>query len=173
MLCVCLQPDLQGLLPVVDGSFTQVQKNAFRWPDPLKQAVAVCNALTLINKKHVVGEVSEKKTFEAVEAQFLVSWHWGLSHSRTQNHILELTDSTHRLKLTESNSRNQLTDSTHRLNSQTQIYRLELTNFNSQTRTHRLNSQSQNITNLHCPRISSCLDDSTCQLLCIYIYIYI
>lgn len=72
-MCVCLQPDLQGILPVVDGSFTQVQKSAFRWPERLKQAVAVCNALTLINKNHVVGDISEKEAFQAVEAQFLVS----------------------------------------------------------------------------------------------------
>lgn len=96
--CVCLQPDLQGILPVVDGSFTQVQKNAFRWPAPLKQAVAVCNALTLINKKHVVGDVSEQKAFEAVEAQFLVSWYWG---------FVSLTDSTHGCNLTDSNSKTQ------------------------------------------------------------------
>lgn len=70
---VCVQPDLQGILPVVDGSFTQVQKNAFRWPSRLKQAVAVCNALTLISKNHVVGDISEKEAFQAVEAQFLVS----------------------------------------------------------------------------------------------------
>ena len=58
---------------MVDGSFTQVQKHAFRWPERLKQAVAVCNALTLINKNHVVGDISEKEAFKAVEAQFLVS----------------------------------------------------------------------------------------------------
>ena len=57
---------------MVGGEFTQVQKNAFRWPDRLKQAVAICNALTLINKNHVVGDIAEKEAFQAVEAQFLV-----------------------------------------------------------------------------------------------------
>lgn len=58
---------------MVSGNFTQVQKNALRWPDRLKQAVAICNTLTLINKNHVVGDVAEKEAFQAVEAQFLVS----------------------------------------------------------------------------------------------------
>lgn len=62
------------MLPVVDGHFLpQLQKNSFRWPDRLKQAVAVCNTLTFISKSHVVGDVSEKEAFQAVEAQFLVS----------------------------------------------------------------------------------------------------
>ena len=68
-----MQPTLQGLLPVRNGEFTTLQKNAFKWPDRLKQAVAVCNALTLINRTHVVGDGPEREAFQAVEAQFLVS----------------------------------------------------------------------------------------------------
>lgn len=68
-----LQPDLQGMLPVENAKFTSLQKSAFRWPDRLKQAAALCNTLTLINRNHVVGDVPEREAFKAVEAQFLVS----------------------------------------------------------------------------------------------------
>ena len=71
-LCV-LQPELQGMLPVDSGEFTSLQRSAFWWPDRLKQAAAVCNALTLINRKQVVGDIPEREAFKAVEAQFLVS----------------------------------------------------------------------------------------------------
>ena len=69
---VCLQLNLHGLLPVVDEEFSPMQRNAFRWPDQLRQAVAVCNSLTLLTKNHVVGDAAEKEAFQAVEAQFLV-----------------------------------------------------------------------------------------------------
>ncbi len=68
-----MQPELQGMLPVERGEFTTLQRSAYRWPDRLKQAAAVCNALTLINRNHVVGDVPEAEAFKAVEAQFLVS----------------------------------------------------------------------------------------------------
>lgn len=61
------------MLPVDSGEFTSLQRSAFWWPDRLKQAAAVCNALTLINRKQVVGDIPEREAFKAVEAQFLVS----------------------------------------------------------------------------------------------------
>ena len=53
--------------------FTTLQRSAFRWPDRLKQAAAVCNALSLVSRKQAVGDVCEREVFKAVEAQFLVS----------------------------------------------------------------------------------------------------
>lgn len=50
-----------------------MQKDAMRWPNGLKQAAAVCNSLTLINRSQVVGELDERRAFQAVEARFLVS----------------------------------------------------------------------------------------------------
>ncbi len=63
------------MLPVEDGQFTGMQRMAMRWPNKLKQAAAVCNSLTLINKKQVVGDAADKQAFKAVEARFLVSHH--------------------------------------------------------------------------------------------------
>ena len=68
-----MQSDLHGLLPVVAGQFLSLQSDALRWPDGLKQAAALCNSLTMINKVKVVGELSERRAFNAVEARFLVS----------------------------------------------------------------------------------------------------
>jgi len=68
-----LQPEFQGMLPVEEGEFTTLQRSAFRWPDRLKQAAAVCNALSLVSRKQAVGDVCEREVFKAVEAQFLVS----------------------------------------------------------------------------------------------------
>ena len=61
------------MLPVEEGEFTTLQRSAFRWPDRLKQAAAVCNALSLVSRKQAVGDVCEREVFKAVEAQFLVS----------------------------------------------------------------------------------------------------
>ncbi|DBA95269.1 TPA: hypothetical protein ACH3X3_013163 [Trebouxia sp. C0006] len=44
---------------------------AMRWPNRLKQAAAVCNSLTLINKSQVVGDVADKQAFKAVEARYV------------------------------------------------------------------------------------------------------
>jgi len=68
-----LQPEFQGMLPVEEGEFTTLQRSAFRWPDRLKQAAAVCNALSLVSRKQAVGDGCEREVFKAVEAQFLVS----------------------------------------------------------------------------------------------------
>ena len=68
-----MQPELHGMLPVEEGQFLGMQCMAMRWPNRLKQAAAVCNSLTLINKSQVVGDVADKQAFKAVEARFVVS----------------------------------------------------------------------------------------------------
>jgi hypothetical protein len=72
-LCVQVQPELHGMLPVEEGQFLGMQCMAMRWPNRLKQAAAVCNSLTLINKSQVVGDAADKQAFKAVEARFVVS----------------------------------------------------------------------------------------------------
>ena len=47
-----------------------------RWPNCLKQALAVCNSLTLIGRNQLVGDDADKQAFKAVEARFLVSQDW-------------------------------------------------------------------------------------------------
>ena len=61
------------MLPVEEGQFLGMQCMAMRWPNRLKQAAAVCNSLTLINKSQVVGDAADKQAFKAVEARFVVS----------------------------------------------------------------------------------------------------
>ena len=72
-----MQPELHGMLPVEEGQFLGLQCMAMRWPNRLKQAAAVCNSLTLINRSQVVGDAADKQAFTAVEARFVVS-HTGL-----------------------------------------------------------------------------------------------
>ena len=69
---VLLQPELHGILPVEHGEFQDLQKEASAWPKMLKKAVAMCNGLTLVKKNEVVGDLSERVAFKAVEARFLV-----------------------------------------------------------------------------------------------------
>ena len=61
------------MLPVEHGKFAPLQQMAMRWPRRLKQAVAVCNSLTLTTRSQVVGDLADKQAFKAVEARFLVS----------------------------------------------------------------------------------------------------
>ena len=68
-----VQSDLHGMVPVVNNRFQGLQQTALRWPNGLRQAAAVCNSLTLINKSHVVGDFGERRAFQAVEARFTVS----------------------------------------------------------------------------------------------------
>lgn len=72
-VCVRVQPELHGMLSVEEGQFSGLQCMAMRWPNRLKQAAAVCNSLTLINKSQVVGDAADKQAFKAVEACFVVS----------------------------------------------------------------------------------------------------
>ena len=72
-VCVCVQAELHGVLPVQSAKFQAMQKSALRWPNRLKQAVAVCNSLNMVNKHTVAGVDMERSMFKAVEARFLVS----------------------------------------------------------------------------------------------------
>lgn len=65
-----MQAELHGIIPVSNGSFEPLQQSAIRWSNALRQAAAVCNGLTLINKTTVVGEEVEQKVFKLVEARF-------------------------------------------------------------------------------------------------------
>lgn len=67
-----VQAELHGVLPVQSGEFQAMQKHALRWPNRLKQAVAVCNSLNLVGKHTVAGADMERTLFKAVEARFLV-----------------------------------------------------------------------------------------------------
>ncbi|KAL0046765.1 hypothetical protein WJX82_009387 [Trebouxia sp. C0006] len=64
-------PDLFGVIPVVEGNFTSLQKEAVWWPARLRQAAAVCNSLTFVRKNKVVGDAAEMKMCQAVEAHFV------------------------------------------------------------------------------------------------------
>ncbi len=59
------------MLPVHKGQFESLQQNALRWNNRLRQALAVCNGLSWINKT-LVGVDMERSMFKAVEARFLV-----------------------------------------------------------------------------------------------------
>lgn len=67
-----MQPELHGMVPVEDGELGGLHQMAMHWPLRLKQAVAVCNSLTLIGKSQVVGDLADKQAFKAIEACFLV-----------------------------------------------------------------------------------------------------
>lgn len=67
-----VQAELHGILPVLKGEFQGMQQTALRWPNRLKQAVAVCNGLIMVGKHSVVGLDMERTMFKAVEARFLV-----------------------------------------------------------------------------------------------------
>lgn len=69
---VCVQPELQGMLPVVGGSFAALRRSALQWPNSLKQCAAVCNSLNLVNRQDVVGDAADFAAFRACEARFLV-----------------------------------------------------------------------------------------------------
>ena len=67
-----MQAELHGVMPVHKGEFELLQKSALHWSNRLKQAVAVCNSLNMINKNTVGGNDMERAMFKAVEARFLV-----------------------------------------------------------------------------------------------------
>ena len=79
MCRVPLQAALHGVLPVQEGQFESLQQNALRWNNRLRQALAVCNGLSWINKT-LVGVDMERSMFKAVEARFLVGSHAFVSH---------------------------------------------------------------------------------------------
>ena len=61
------------MVPVISTAFAPLQKGAVLWPTRLRQAAAVCNALTYLDRGTIVGDAAEKSMFNAVEAQFVVS----------------------------------------------------------------------------------------------------
>ena len=67
-----MQPELQGMLPIVKGKFAALQHSAVQWPNSLRQCAAACNSLNLINRRHVVGDVADYTAFKACEARFVV-----------------------------------------------------------------------------------------------------
>ena len=71
--CLYVQPNLLGVIPVIEGQFTSLQKDAVWWPPRLRQAAAICNSLTFVRKNKVVGDMAELKLCQAVEAHFVVS----------------------------------------------------------------------------------------------------
>ena len=68
----CMQAELHGMLPVTDQVFEPLQSSALRWSNQLRQAAAVCNGLTMINKSTIAGDRMERSLFKTVEARFLV-----------------------------------------------------------------------------------------------------
>ena len=66
-----MEAALHGVLPIHEGQFGMLQQHALLWSNRLKQALAVCNGLALINKV-VVGLDMERNMFKAVEARFVV-----------------------------------------------------------------------------------------------------
>jgi hypothetical protein len=82
---IVMQTELAGVLPVHKGEFQPIQQSALRWSNRLKQAVAVCNSLTMVNKNTVVGVDMERSMFKAVEARFLVRSPWLLTN--TEGHL--------------------------------------------------------------------------------------
>ena len=67
-----MQAELHGILPVRNTCFEPLQQSAVHWSNTLKQAAAVCNSLTMVNKRTVAGFDVERELFKAVEARFLV-----------------------------------------------------------------------------------------------------
>ena len=67
-----LQAELHGVLPVSNSCFEPLQQTAVSWSNTMKQAAAVCNSLSMVNKLRVVGADVERSLFKAVEGRFRV-----------------------------------------------------------------------------------------------------
>ena len=67
-----VQPDFHGLVPVIHKAFAPLQKGALIWPNRLRQAAAVCNSLTYLDRGITVGDAAQKTLLKVVEAHFLV-----------------------------------------------------------------------------------------------------
>ena len=70
---VCMQPRLQGMIPISHGKFADMQRSAVNWPNSVKQCAAICNSLNLVSKQKVVGDQADLAAFHACEARLLVS----------------------------------------------------------------------------------------------------
>ena len=66
------QPDFHGMVPVIYQAFAPLQKGAVIWPNRLRQAAAVCNSLTYLDRGITVGDAAQKTLLKVVEAHFLV-----------------------------------------------------------------------------------------------------
>ena len=67
-----VQPDFHGMVPVIHKAFAPLQKGALIWPNRLRQAAAVCNSLTYLDRGITVGDAAQKTLLKVVEGQFLV-----------------------------------------------------------------------------------------------------
>ena len=67
-----MQPELQGVVPVLAGRFGALQRSAVQWPNSLKQCAAVCNSLNMTGRWQVAGDAADFAAFKACEASFLV-----------------------------------------------------------------------------------------------------
>ena len=87
-MCVCVQAELHGVLPVQSSEFQALQQSALRWPNRLTQAVAVCNSLNMVGKHTVAGVDMERALFKAVEARFMVRTPVNWTHVPTYQNTL-------------------------------------------------------------------------------------
>ena len=67
-----MQPELQGVVPILQGSFGELQRSAVQWPNSLKQCAAICNSLNLIGRRQLIGDAADLAAVKACEARFLV-----------------------------------------------------------------------------------------------------
>ncbi|KAL0045606.1 hypothetical protein WJX82_011184 [Trebouxia sp. C0006] len=65
------EPDFHGMVPVIYQAFAPLQKGAVIWPNRLRQAAAVCNSLTYLDRGITVGDAAQKTLLKVVEAHFL------------------------------------------------------------------------------------------------------
>lgn len=72
MLVVCMQPEFHSMVPVKAGKLETLQQGALCWPSSLKQCIAVCNSLNLVNRHDLVGDLADYTAFKACEARFVV-----------------------------------------------------------------------------------------------------
>lgn len=68
-----LQAELHGIVPVAEGQFQTLHQASVNWSNRLKQALASCHGLTLINRTSTVGDEVERSLFKSVEARYRVS----------------------------------------------------------------------------------------------------
>ena len=68
---------MHGVVPADNGELGSLQQSAVQWSNRLRQAAAVCHGLTRVHKTLVVGDITERRLFKLVEAQFVVRviWH--------------------------------------------------------------------------------------------------
>ena len=60
------------MVPINGSTFGELQRDASQWSNGLKQSVAVCNSLNLVNRHQVMGDQADYTAFKACEALFVV-----------------------------------------------------------------------------------------------------